>query len=100
METLAKYHVCNHCVIGEKTFKNILFGPGARFSKVPENTGPDKLTGLSRNGPLGTQSVRWSIVIVLFPFFLLLFCIIILHSQRGQPGKAREIFHSSSISPV
>ena len=38
MKTLAKYHVCNHCVIGEKTFKNILIGPG-------------KLPGLSRNGP-------------------------------------------------
>ena len=39
MKTLAKYHVCNHCVIGAKTFKNILIGP-------------DKLQGLSRNGPL------------------------------------------------
>ena len=38
MKTLAKYHVCNHCVIGEKTFKNILIGPG-------------KFPGLSRNGP-------------------------------------------------
>ena len=38
MKTLAKYHVCNHCVIGEKTFKNILIGP-------------DKSPGLSRNGP-------------------------------------------------
>ena len=38
MKTLAKYHVCNHCAIGEKTFKNILIGPG-------------KLPGLSRNGP-------------------------------------------------
>ena len=27
MKTLAKYHICNHCVIGEKTFKNILIGP-------------------------------------------------------------------------
>ena len=27
MKTLAKYHVCNHCVIGDKTFKNILIGP-------------------------------------------------------------------------
>ena len=27
MNTLAKYHVCNHCVIGEKTFQNILIGP-------------------------------------------------------------------------
>ena len=26
MKTLAKYHVCNRCVIGEKTFKNILTG--------------------------------------------------------------------------
>ena len=41
MKTLAKYHVCNHCAIGEKTFKNILIGPG-------------KLPGLSRNGPLET----------------------------------------------
>ena len=40
MKTLAKYHVCNQCVIGEKTFKNILIGPG-------------KLPGLSRNGPQG-----------------------------------------------
>ena len=39
MKTLAKYHICNHCVIGEKTFKNILIGPG-------------KLPGLSRNGSL------------------------------------------------
>ena len=48
MKTLAKYHVCNHCVIGEKTFKNILIGPG-------------KLPGLSRNGHLdstGTQIVQ------------------------------------------
>ena len=27
MKTLAKFHACNHCVIGEKTFKNILIGP-------------------------------------------------------------------------
>ena len=40
MKTSAKYHVCNRCVIGEKTFKNIL-------------NGPDKLPGLPRNGPLG-----------------------------------------------
>ena len=39
MKTMAKYHVCNHCVGGEKTFKNILIGPG-------------KLPKLSRNGPL------------------------------------------------
>ena len=38
MKTLAKYHVCNHSVIDEKTFKNIFTGPG-------------KLPGLSRNGP-------------------------------------------------
>ena len=38
MKTLAKYHVCNHYVFGEKTFKNILIGPG-------------KLQGISRNGP-------------------------------------------------
>ena len=43
MKTLAKYHVCNRCVIGEKTFKNILNGPG-------------KLPGLSRKGALD-----WSI---------------------------------------
>ena len=30
MKTLAKYHVCNHCVIGEKTFTNILIGPQVR----------------------------------------------------------------------
>ena len=43
MKTLAKCHVCNHCVIVEKTlsyYKNILIGPG-------------KLLGLSRNGPQG-----------------------------------------------
>ena len=28
MKTLAKYYVCNRSVIGEKTFKNILNGPG------------------------------------------------------------------------
>ena len=27
MKPLAKYHVCNQCVISEKTFKNILIGP-------------------------------------------------------------------------
>ena len=42
MKTLAKYHVCNHCVIGEKTFQNILIGPY-------------KLPGLSRNGPLDLE---------------------------------------------
>ena len=26
MKTLPKYRVCNHCVIGEKTFKNVLTG--------------------------------------------------------------------------
>ena len=39
MKTLAKYHAWNHCIIGEKTFKNTLIGPG-------------KLPGLLRNGPL------------------------------------------------
>ena len=39
MITLAKYHVCNHCINGEKPFQNILIGLG-------------KLPGLSRNGPL------------------------------------------------
>ena len=38
MKTLAKYHACNNCVIGEKTLKNILIGAG-------------KLPGLSRKGP-------------------------------------------------
>ena len=28
MKTLAKYHVKNRSVIGEKTFKNTLIGPG------------------------------------------------------------------------
>ena len=37
MKTLAKCHVFNHCVIGEKTFQNKLIGPG-------------KLPGLSKNG--------------------------------------------------
>ena len=32
MKTLAKYNACNHCVIGEKTFKNILIGPGKMTS--------------------------------------------------------------------
>ena len=40
MKTLAKCGVCNHYLFGEKTFQNILIGPG-------------KLPGLSRNGPLG-----------------------------------------------
>ena len=26
MKTLAKYHACNQCVIGEETFENILSG--------------------------------------------------------------------------
>ena len=44
MKTLATYHVCNHSEIGEKTFENILIGPG-------------KLPGLSRNGPQLTQQI-------------------------------------------
>ena len=43
MKILAKYHACNHCVIGENTFKNILIGPG-------------KLPGLSRNGAPGLKT--------------------------------------------
>ena len=39
MKTLAKYHFCNHCVIGDKIFKNTFIGPS-------------KLPGLSRNGRL------------------------------------------------
>ena len=43
MKTLAKYHVCNHCVIGEKTFQNILIAlgklPGLFFRDFRE-TGP------------------------------------------------------------
>ena len=39
MKTLAKSHVCNHCVTGDKIFQNIVIGLG-------------KLPGLSRNGPL------------------------------------------------
>ena len=27
LKTLAKYHACNYCVIGENTFKNIISGP-------------------------------------------------------------------------
>ena len=42
MKTLAKYHVSNHCVIGEKTFKNVLIGP-------------DKLPGLLGNGHLAPK---------------------------------------------
>ena len=40
MKTLAKYHVSNHGVIGEKTLKIIRIGP-------------DNLPGLSRNEPQG-----------------------------------------------
>ena len=46
VKTLAKYNVCNHCVIGEKTFKNILIGPGT------------KLPGLSRNGSLDEDFLK------------------------------------------
>ena len=47
IKTSAKYHVCNHCVIGEKTFQNILIGPG-------------KLPGLSRNGsPVTNGTFCW-----------------------------------------
>ena len=62
MKTLAKYHVGNYGVIGEKTFKNILIGPG-------------KLLGLSRNGPL----VRFA-------------GLVDLHSSaRNAPIKVRKI---------
>ena len=43
MKTLPKYRVCNHSVIDENTFQNLLTGPG-------------KLPGLSKNGPLGPVS--------------------------------------------
>ena len=50
MKILAKNRVCNHFAIGEKTFKNILMGPG-------------KLRGLSRNGPLAVlPSIRRKLV--------------------------------------
>ena len=42
MKTLAKYNACNHCVIGENTFKNMLIVPG-------------ELPGPSRNGPLAAR---------------------------------------------
>ena len=38
MKTLAKYHVCNHCVIGEKHFKIYLSGPVSY--RVFRETGP------------------------------------------------------------
>ena len=65
MKTLAKYNACNHCVIGEKTFKNILIGPG-------------KLPGLSRNGPqVILQRGEYSREFVGF-----LFCEILFSLQR------------------
>ena len=39
MKTLAKHHVCNHCLIGEKTFTNILIGPG-KLPGLFRETGP------------------------------------------------------------
>ena len=42
MKSLPEYHVSNHCVIGKKSFTNILIGPG-------------KLLGLSRNGSLASK---------------------------------------------
>ena len=45
MKTSAKYHACNHRVIGEKTFKTKLVGPG-------------KLPGLSRKGPQGSRTEK------------------------------------------
>ena len=41
MKTLAKYHVCNHFVIGEKTFKNILTGTFERRAPGPSCSKPD-----------------------------------------------------------
>ena len=38
MKTLAKFHVCNHCVIGENTFKKYFSGP-VSYRDFPE-TGP------------------------------------------------------------
>ena len=40
MKTLAKYHVYNRCLIGEKNILKFFIEPG-------------KLPGLSRNGPQG-----------------------------------------------
>ena len=39
MKPLAKYHVCTHCVIGEKTFKNILKSGPVSYRDFRE-TGP------------------------------------------------------------
>ena len=47
MKTLAKCHICNHCVIGEKTCKNTVIGP-------------DKLPELWRNGPWLFKGARQS----------------------------------------
>ena len=68
MKTLAKYDVCNHCVIGEKTFKNILIGPA-------------KLLGLSRNGP--TDPVKHELVLEpkvnqIILFFVVIVAVVVL----------------------
>ena len=52
MRTLAKYHVYNHRVIGEKTFKNILIGPG----KLAGLRGPFLERPGNLSGPLSVFS--------------------------------------------
>ena len=43
MKTLAKYHVCDHCVIGEKTFQNtvepLYYGQQGDRDKCPHYRG-------------------------------------------------------------
>ena len=57
VKTLAKYHVCNLSEIGEKTFQNILIGPGY-------------LTELSRKVPQVSKHTTVKCVSFIFVAFL------------------------------
>ena len=54
MKTLAKYHVCNHCVIGEKTFKIKLTGRLCIRPFAPKTSSGRR--GPGRSGAAGEES--------------------------------------------
>ena len=53
MKTMAKYHVCNPCVIGEKTFKNKLTGRLSVRPFAPKTSSGRR--GPGRSGAAGEE---------------------------------------------
>ena len=59
MKSLPEYHVSNHCVIGKKSFTNILIGPGKLH-------GPGKLR---RRGSLENHTRFKTLVVKIYTRF-------------------------------